>query len=254
MAPEPYGEVVMFDAKLVKNELVKWIADYFINNATPETKAVIGISGGKDSSVVAALCVAALGKGRVLGVLMPQGVQHDISVAYELCRFLDIKYIEVNIKNAVQNLYAEIEKTGFKLNDIATFNTPARVRMTTLYAISGIVGGRVANTCNLSEDYVGYATKYGDAAGDFSPLASLTVTEVKAVGAELGLPKNIIDKTPEDGLCGKTDEDNLGFTYAVLDRYIREDICEDEKIKEKIGKMYAANLHKLEPMPAFKIL
>ena len=243
----------MFNATEVKDALIQWIRDYFNANASPSTKAVIGISGGKDSSVVAALCVAALGKDRVVGVLMPQGEQHDIDVSKTLCKFLDIPNYEVNINNSVSDLYTEIEKTGLVRNNIATFNTPARLRMTTLYAISGIVGGRVANTCNLSEDWVGYATKYGDGAGDFSPLSHLTVTEVKAIGTALGLPSMFVDKTPIDGLCGQTDEENLGFTYATLDKYIREGICEDANIKSKIDRLHALNLHKLNPMPTFKL-
>jgi len=244
----------MFDAKEIKKQIVDWITDYFLYNGFPETKAVIGISGGKDSSVVAALCVDALGKNRVLGVLMPQDEQHDIDVAYALCKTLDIPYVEINIKEPVQSLYDAVVLTGLELNNIATFNTPARIRMATLYAVSGIVGGRVANTSNLSEDWVGYATKFGDAAGDFSPLANLTVTEVKAIGRELGLADIFIEKTPIDGLSGKTDEDNLGFTYAVLDKYIREGVCEDEKVKEKIDRLYRMNLHKINPMPTFKMI
>lgn len=244
----------MFDAKRVKNQIVEWIAGYFQSNASPETKAVIGISGGKDSSIVAALCVEALGKDRVLGVLMPQGIQGDIDVSYALCKALDIAYVEINVAEPVQALYDEVVKTGLKLNSIATFNTPARIRMATLYAVSGIVGGRVANTSNLSEDWVGYATKFGDTSGDFSPLSRLTVTEVKAVGRELGLAIEFIDKTPIDGLCGKSDEDNLGFTYAVLDRYIRDGICEDKKVKERIDTLYNINLHKMNPMPSFQLI
>ncbi len=243
----------MFDAKIVKNELVEWIREYFENNSAPGTKAVVGISGGKDSSTVAALCVEALGKDRVLGVLMPQGQQEDIDVSYDLCKTLDIPHVVVNIKNSVQELYNEIARTEFVLNDVATFNTPARIRMTTLYAVSAMVGGRVANTCNLSEDWVGYATKFGDGAGDFSLLSDLTVTEVRAIGRELGLPDRFVDKTPIDGLCGKTDEENLGFTYAVLDKYIREGVCEDEAVKAKIDRMNKNNLHKLQPMPMYKL-
>jgi len=242
----------MFDAKTVKEQIVEWIAEYFRNNGAPETKAVIGISGGKDSSVAAALCVSALGKDRVLGLLMPQGEQFDIDVAYELCRTLDITHVEINIGKPASALYDSVTAAGLKLNDLATFNTPARIRMATLYAVSGIVGGRVVNTSNLSEDWVGYATKFGDSAGDFSPLSDLTVTEVKEIGRELGLPPKFIDKTPVDGLCGKTDEDNLGFTYAVLDRYIREGLCEDEKVKEKIDRLHGMNLHKINPMPIFR--
>jgi len=242
----------LFDAKEVKDKLIQWIIDYFHNNGGLDTKAVIGISGGKDSSVVAALCTLALGKERVIGVLMPQGEQNDIDVSYALCRTLDIRYFEINIKNSVEALYNQIENAGLSLNSIAAFNTPARIRMASLYAVSGIVGGRVANTCNLSEDWVGYATKFGDSAGDFSPISNLTVSEVKAVGRELGLPSMFIDKVPVDGLCGKTDEDNLGFTYDVLDKYIRDNVCDNAEIKEKIDRMHRMNLHKLNPMPSFR--
>jgi NAD+ synthase len=240
-----------FNAKEVKSRIIAWIAEYFKDNA--DTKAVIGISGGKDSSIVAALCVEALGKEHVFGVLMPQGEQSDIDVSYELCNMLGIEYIELNIGKTVQSLYDEIIASGFELNDVATFNTPARIRMAALYAVSAIVGGRVANTSNLSEDFVGYATKFGDSAGDFSPLSDLTVTEVKAIGYETGLPAKFIDKVPLDGLCGKTDEDNLGFSYEVLDKYIREGVCEDEAVKRKIDRLHAQSRHKFTPMPFFKL-
>lgn len=242
----------MFDAPTYKKQIVEWIGDYFQKNASPWTKAVIGISGGKDSSVVAALCVDALGPNRVLGVLMPQGEQPDIEVALKLCQKLGIAYVEINIKEAVQALYDGLERSGLSLNDVVIFNTPARVRMTMLYAVSGLVGGRVANTSNLSEDWVGYATKFGDTAGDFSPLSNLTVAEVKAVGRELGLGPEFIDKTPIDGLCGQTDEDRLGFTYAALDEYIRSKNCSDEATKGKIDRLHNLNQHKVRPMPAFK--
>ena len=241
----------MFDAKRVKEQIVAWIAEYFQNNAPPGAKAVIGVSGGKDSSVVAALCAEALGKGRVLGVLMPQGEQYDIEMAVGLCKALDIEYMEINIKEPVQALYDGVTAAGLTLNNAAAFNTPARIRMAALYAVSGIVGGRVANSSNLSEDWVGYATKFGDAAGDFSPISDLTVAETKAIGRELGLAAKFIDKAPIDGLCGMTDEDNLGFTYAVLDRYIRDGVCEDEAVRAKIDRLHEANLHKIKPMPAF---
>ena len=243
----------MFDAKETRPRIVKWIADYFQNNASPDTKAIVGISGGKDSSIVAALCVEALGKNRVLGVLLPQGEQHDIYVALDLCVTLGIEHFVINIHAPVQALYDEISGAGLTLNSVATSNTPARLRMAALYAISGIVGGRVANTSNLSEDWVGYATKFGDAAGDFSPLSDLTVTELKAVGRELGLSPKFVDKVPIDGLCGKTDEENLGFTYEALDKYIREGICDDVNIKNKIDNLHEMNLHKVKPMPMFRL-
>jgi NAD+ synthase len=242
-----------FNAKNVAAQITAWLKNYFEENASKETYAVIGISGGKDSSVAAALCAYALGRERVFGVLMPQGTQHDIEVSYALCKHLGIKHAVVNIGETVDGLYKAIAQGGLALNDVATFNTPARVRMATLYAASAILGGRVVNTSNLSEDWVGYATKFGDSAGDLSPLSNLTVTEVKAVGRALGLPEIFIEKTPEDGLTGKTDEENLGFSYAVLDKYIREGIIEDKVIKEKIDKLHKANLHKVSPMPCFKL-
>jgi NAD+ synthase len=240
----------MFDAGKMKDELVKWIRDYFEKNGK-DCCAVVGLSGGKDSSVTAALCALSLGKERVFGVLMPQGEQYDINYSKEIALHLGIKYFEVNIKDAVDSLCASLKGGGLEANRQALINIPARIRMTTLYAVSATVNGRVANTCNLSEDWVGYATKYGDGAGDFSPLCNLTVTEVKAIGRELGLPSKFIEKIPEDGLSGLTDEDNLGFTYAALDRYIREGICEDSAVKEKIESLHQMNIHKLKLMPGF---
>ena len=239
----------MFDAKKVKNEIVEWIRNWFEQNGK-DCMAVVGISGGKDSSVVAALCVEALGKDRVIGVLMPQGEQSDIEYSKMLVDFLDITRITCNIEGAVNEVLESFEGVVSPTPQTTT-NLPARIRMATLYAISQSVNGRVANTCNLSEDWVGYATKYGDAAGDFSPLSQLTVTEVKAIGRELGLPSELVDKIPTDGLCGKTDEDNLGFTYAELDEYIRDGIEPSEEVKAKIDSMHEKNMFKLQPMPSF---
>ncbi len=240
----------MFDAKRVKDECVRWIQDFFRDNG-PDCNAVLGISGGKDSSVAAALCVEALGKDRVLGVLMPCGVQHDIDAAYMLVKHLGIKHFEVNIKDAVEGIKNAMPE-NLSLTAQSLTNLPARIRMATVYAVSQSMNGRVVNTCNLSEDWVGYSTRYGDAAGDFSPMCHLTVTEVKEIGRLLGLPDALVDKTPIDGLSGKTDEDNLGFTYAVLDRYIRTGEIEDEKTKELIDRKHKANLFKLQLMPSFK--
>jgi len=241
----------MFDARKVKDEVVAWIREYFNENGQG-CPAVVGISGGKDSSVVAALCAEAIGKERVFGVLMPRGEQYDIDTALELAAFLGIKHCVINIGESVETLLASISAAGLALNRQAEVNTPARVRMSTLYAVSAIINGRTANTCNLSEDWVGYSTKFGDSAGDFSPMAKLTVTEVKAIGRELGLPAKFVDKVPEDGLTGLSDEENLGFTYAVLDKYIREGACEGPAIKEKIDTLHKQGRHKLELMPCFE--
>ncbi len=241
----------MFDAKKVKDECVLWIRRFFEENGKG-CSAVVGISGGKDSSVVAALCAEALGTERVVGVLMPQGVQPDIDAAYALVDHLGIRRYEVNISAAVNGVLEGLAVLP-EISRQTRINLPARIRMATLYAVSQSVNGRVANTCNLSEDYVGYATRYGDGAGDFSPLCDLTVTEVKAIGRVLGLPERLVEKTPIDGLSGKSDEENLGFTYAVLDRYIRTGEIDDQVTKEKIDRLYKANRFKLEPIPGFRL-
>ncbi|MEE1153653.1 MAG: NAD(+) synthase [Acutalibacteraceae bacterium] len=240
----------MFNAEKIKNDCVKWIQDFFEKNGS-NCNAVVGISGGKDSSIVAALCVEALGKDRVIGVLMPCGEQHDIDMAYMLVEHLGIKHYVVNIENAVKGVVNSLPQ-DLEVSAQTITNIPPRVRMTTLYAVSQSCNGRVANTCNLSEDWVGYSTRYGDSVGDFSPVSHLTVTEVKEIGRLLGLPNELVDKTPIDGLCGKTDEENLGFTYAVLDKYIREGIIDDEKTKQLIDTKHKNNLFKLQLMPAFK--
>ncbi len=239
----------MFDAVKTKEDCVDWIRRFFDENGRG-CNAVVGISGGKDSSVTAALCAEALGRDRVIGVLMPCGQQSDIDMAHLLCDHLGIRKIVVNIKDAVEGVKNAIP-SDLELSEQSSINLPPRIRMATLYAVSQSVNGRVANTCNLSEDWVGYATRYGDGAGDFSPLAELTVQEVKAIGRECGLPAVLVDKTPIDGLCGRTDEDNLGFTYKVLDRYIRTGEIDDPAIRELIDRKHAANEFKLKPMPRF---
>ncbi len=237
-----------FNAEKTKNECVGWIRTFFEENGK-DCNAVIGISGGKDSSIVAALCVEALGKDRVIGVLMPNGEQADIDMAKLLVEHLGIKHFIVNIKDAVDGV---IKNIPFEMSKQSIENLPPRIRMSTLYAVSQSHNGRVANTCNLSEDWVGYSTRYGDSVGDFSPCSNLTVQEVKDIGRLLGLPSVLVDKVPIDGLCGKTDEDNLGFTYAELDRYIREGIIEDPQKKENIDRRHKNNLFKLQLMPSYK--
>ena len=240
-----------FNAEKAKNDVVNWIGKWFEANGK-DCKAVIGLSGGKDSSVVAALCTEALGKDRVMGVMMPNGEQFDIDVSHKLAEHLGIDSVVVNIKDAYDGVVGELKKHFEPFEGQAKVNLPPRLRMAVLYAVSQSVNGRVANTCNLSEDWVGYSTRYGDMAGDFSPLSKFTVQEVKAIGRALNLPDIFVDKVPIDGLCGLTDEDNLGFSYAVLDKYIREGVCEDEEIRKKIDRMHEMNLFKLEMMPAFE--
>ncbi len=223
--------------------ITNWLKEYFIESG-PNSKAVIGISGGKDSTIAAALLVRALGPERVIGVLMPQGEQTDIDDSKWVCDILGIESYEINIKKSCDALYHELLASGEDLNHTITTNTPARIRMTTLYMVAAAVGGRVANTCNYSEDYVGYSTKYGDLAGDFSVFKNYTVQEVLTIGDELNLPKELVHKIPSDGMCGKSDEDNLGFSYEVLDKYIREDIYPDYDTLKRIRELYKRNVHK----------
>lgn len=239
----------MFNAEKAKNTCVKWIREWFEHNGK-DCNAVIGISGGADSSIVAALCVEALGKDRVIGVLMPNGHQADLKDSVKLCNFLEINAEIINIGPTVDVLTSQLQSL-VELSRQAKINLPPRIRMTTLYAISQSKNGRVANTCNLSEDYIGYSTRWGDSVGDFSPLANFTKTEVVAIGDACGLPHELTHKTPSDGLCGKTDEDNFGFTYEVLDKYIRTEECEDEIVKEKIDKLHKQNLFKMQPIASF---
>ena len=239
----------MFDAQKTKDACVAWIRDFFEENGKG-CNAVLGISGGKDSSIAAALCVEALGKDRVIGVLMPQGKQHDIDKAYMLVNHLGIRHYEVNVGGAIQAVLDALP-ADFEVSKQSRENLPPRIRMSTLYAVSQSMNGRVCNTCNLSEDWVGYSTRYGDSVGDFSPMSNLTVTEIKEIGHLMGLPYELVEKVPIDGLCGKTDEDNLGFSYAELDVYIRTGVMEDREKKEIIDRRHRANLFKLQLMPSF---
>lgn len=237
-----------FNAKDAAEKCAAWIKDWFEINGKG-SNAVVGISGGKDSSVVAALLKHALGRERVIGVMMPQGEQPDISSSKLLISHLGIKSLTVNVGETVKALRSALP---FEPSVQTATNIPPRIRMAVLYAVAQSHNGRVANTCNLSEDWVGYSTRYGDAAGDFSPISCFTVQEVKAIGRYLGLPKELIEKPPADGLCGKTDEENLGFTYAVLDRYIREGVEPEPDIKAKIDRLHSLNLFKLKYMDCFK--
>jgi NAD+ synthase len=238
---------------------IQWIKEYFDGN--PNGKAIIGISGGKDSTIAAALCVEALGADRVVGVLMPNTVQNDIDDSIRVCELLKIEWHVIDIGNAYYNIIHEISCDYLSQrpqiqspheNPMIKTNLPARLRMATLYAVAALYpNSRVVNTCNRSEDYVGYSTKYGDAAGDFSPLGNLTVREVLEIGDELGLPHNLVHKAPSDGMCGKTDEDNLGFTYEQLDDHILGTGAVDAEVVEKIERLHKATRHKYQPMPTF---
>ena len=251
-----------FNAKAIKEEIVSWIRQWFEANGDG-CNAVVGISGGKDSSVVAALCAEALGRDRVIGVLMPNGIQNDIDDSIKLVNHLGISFTRVDIIDGYNGVLKNIDTMSMsqpdgsrrgkfiKISRQTVVNLPPRIRMATLYAISQSVNGRVANTCNLSEDWVGYSTRYGDSVGDFSPLSMLTTDEVIAIGKECGIPNELIAKVPSDGLCDKTDEENLGFSYRVLNEYIRTGYCRDERTRALIDEKHSKNLFKLLPMPVF---
>ena len=239
-----------FDVKKVTAEVIEWIQKWISENGNERTKVVVGVSGGKDSSVVSALMVKALEKDRVIGVMMPNGEQKDISDSQTLVSHLGIKNYTVNIAKAyegIQSAFADagVVQTNDSFSSIFKTNTPARLRMATLYGIGAQIGNcRIVNTCNLSEDLVGYSTFYGDAAGDFAPINKLTTEEVVAIGDYLGLPSSLTHKTPSDGMCGKTDEDNLGFTYHEINEIARKN--EKGPNYEKILAKYKSNLFKVK--------
>lgn len=241
-----------FNAKKVKDDLIDWIRNWFEINGK-DCNAIIGISSGKDSTIVAKLCVEALGKDRVIGVLMPNGKQNDIDVSKRVVEYLGICNMSINIEDAVNDILSKIKiNICQEVTDQTWINLPSRIRMATLYAVSQSLNGRVSNNCNLSEDWVGFSTRYGDSVGDFSPLSHLTVTEVKQIGYELGIPSEFIEKVPSDGLCEKTDEQVFGFSYEVLDKYIRTNKIEDKKIKLIIDDMHKKNKFKLRLMDCFE--
>lgn len=232
--------------------IITGIKKYFIDNGDKNTKAIIGISGGKDSTIAAALLARALGPNRVLGVLMPQGEQSDIEDSIEVCKAVGIPYVNINIGSACSSLYRAIDE-GYdydhccKDNPAVATNTPARMRMATLYAIAAMVGGRVINTGNASELYVGYTTKYGDLAGDFAIFKDYYVREILEIGDNLDeLPSHLVHKAPGDGMSGKTDEDNMGFSYDVLDAYLLDDVTPEYETLRNIEERHKRNIHKMD--------
>lgn len=236
-----------FEVDIEIQHIMDWIKEYFVRNGSKDTKAVIGMSGGKDSTIAAALLVNTLGADRVIGVLMPNDYQEDIEDAQDICNYLGIKWYEIDIGSAYRALTREfVETTDLELDNRIETNTPARLRMTTLYMVAAAVGGRVVHTGNRSEAFVGYTTKYGDLAGDFSIFKNYCVREVLAIGDALGLPAHWVHKAPSDGMSGKTDEDNMGITYEEIDAYILEDSCPDYERLRLMKEMHNRNLHKCD--------
>ena len=233
-----------FNAKKEISNITDQIRQYFYVNG-PDSKAVIGISGGKDSTIAAALLCKALGRDKVFGVIMPNHEMRDQPIAEEVCEHLGIEYRIINIGETCEELYKVLRLNDVNCEDAKIYsNVPARVRMITLYAVAAAIGGRVINTSNLTEALLGYSTKYGDGAGDFGILRDYYVSEVILLGEELGLPDKFVHKAPDDGMSGKTDEEALGFTYKVADEYFKDGVIPDFDIYKKIKDREKNNRHK----------
>ena len=230
----------------------------FLNKKGIE-KVVIGISGGKDSTIVAKLMVDCLGKENVLGVLMPNGVQKDINDSKEVVKFLDIPNITVNIGRSFNALYEDMGigliSESKRVSEDARINIAPRIRMSVLYAVAQSMGNgwRVAGTTNKSEEYIGWLTKWGDGAADFEPVIDYTVRELLQLGVNLGLPKDKVYKVPIDGLAVGSDEERFGFTYNQLDDYIEKGTSCDREVDTKITRMHKYSEHKRVEIPKFRI-
>lgn len=231
-------------------EIVNWIREKM--EGIGATQGVIGISGGKDSTVTAALCVKALGSANVHGLMLPNGSQGDLQDGIDICDVLEITHHIIDIQPAYDFFVNQVGRVRGSVSSQTELNIPPRIRMTMLYGYAqSLENAVVINTSNLSEDWVGYATVYGDTAGAFAPLGSLTSDEVVQLGAQLGLEDKFITKLPADGLTGRTDEEVLGFSYEVLNRYIREGIIEDLEVKTKIDRLHRLSRFKFQPIPLF---
>jgi NAD+ synthase len=241
-----------FNAQIEKDRLIDWIREYFEENG-PNAKAVLGISGGKDSTIAAKLCCEAIGKNRVVGLQMPNRTQRDLQDSHDVCEWLGIEKFYINIGPMVTAAYDMVALVNDRmvLNETVTTNFPARVRMSMLYIYANQFGARVVCTGNASEGYIGWSTRWGDEAGDFAPLKGLTATEVIAIGDALEVPHRFIHKAPEDGMSGRTDEENFGFTYKELDAYIRGDRSMSQAVIAKIEKKHAKSQFKRDEIPMF---
>lgn len=233
-APEVYSDL--------KAQWVKWA------NTVNAQRWVVGISGGKDSTVIAAMAADIFGKENVYGVMIPRGKQADLEDCLEVIRVTGINYITVNIEESFNSIMSEITNQGLTPTEQANINLSPRLRMSVLFAVAQSINGCVLNTCNLSENLLGYSTLFGDDCGSYSPFKNLTVTEIRQIGKlpKLNLPVRLVDKVPSDGLQALTDEDRLGIKYAVLDKFVREGIWDDLTMKDRFEKRFAANKFKLK--------
>lgn len=251
-----------FDAKAEARHIQRWIKNQIAARA-PGGKVVLGISGGKDSTIAAALAARAIGPENVLGILMPDGIQSDIDYAKRAVHALDIQSRLVNIQTATESIQTmllnakDIDTNKYRAIEPsrnAKINTPPRIRTATLYAIAASldVPGLVCCNSNLSETYIGYTTKGGDNMGDIAPLREYTVSELKAIGDIIGLPYELVHKKPSDGLSGITDEQKTGIPYDILDKYLRTGVCDDAAILARIQQAHALAEHKVKRIPSCK--
>ncbi len=242
---------INFDAEKVRDKLIEEIRN------TGFKKVILGISGGKDSSVAAALCARALGPENVYGIMLPDGVQKDLSDSQRICEALKINARTVNIGPIHTALNAQsINDTTrddifpdgtneSKMEHESDINVGPRLRMTVLRYLGQSIGALVCGTGNLSESVVGYCTKDGDTSCDFNPLGALTSIEVVEVGKTMEeLPRELVEKTPSDGLSGMSDEEKLGIKYTDIHKYIRLGTSGNEEIDKKITEKYNASFHK----------
>ena len=245
-------ETYTFNAEAVRDRLVEAIRDTARSQGF--SRVVLGISGGKDSTVTAALCARALGKENVYGVMLPDGIQKDLNDSRRVCAVLGIQQRTINIGGIHEALRAVTDQKETTAGEgefsipqsrQSDVNVGPRLRMTTLRYIAQALGARLAGTGNLSELVVGYCTKDGDTSCDFSVLGKLTSIEVVRVGLTMEeLPRELVEKTPSDGLTGLSDEENLGLRYQDIHSYIRLGSCGNEETDEKIRKREKANMHK----------
>ena len=234
---------------------IKWIKGYVENSGAKGV--VVGNSGGKDSAVVIAMATKALGCDRVLAVSMPcYSLDSDVEDAELVASTFGVKMLNIDLNNTF-DVYEKMinsvlnSELTMELNDESKVNSKPRLRMTTLYSIAQTMNYLVIGTGNLCEIMVGYTTKWGDNSCDFNPIGNFTVEEVLEIGKYLGVPENILLKSPADGLGFQTDEEKMGIKYKQISEMI-ETGNTDEIAKERIINMYNKSKHKRTLPPIYK--
>ena len=239
------------DCVVLKNKIVEWIRDYYRTNNLKG--AVLGVSGGKDSAVVAGLMSEAIGPENVVGLTLPcHSRQMDADGAKLVADHFGFELLNVDLTDVCDLFESNIDKLGdftAEQRSDSSINLKPRLRMSTVYymaaLLSKVKGGTyiVPGTSNACELYVGYFTKGGDSVFDIAPIYNLTVDEVIGVGEALGVPEEVLYRVPDDGLSGKSDEEKMGVKYADISSLIKGEEV-DELEREKIEKLHAKTRHK----------